>query len=128
MKTWSNNNANAKRGTKDTSKRILASFVPSSVALVLLLGFLLRSLLLFRFLLCGLLFSDGFFALETGGSGGLRRFDQLLGGFDVVCVRSLLLFRHCGHQLLEFLKSRNRFRNSSRLSEIRDAELIIRLR
>src|SRR5437762_5819028 len=95
--------------------------------LILLLRFLGSGLLLFGFFLSGLFLGDRFVALESGRSRCLGCLDQLLGGFDVIRKRSLLLFGKRSHNLLEFLESRNRLRNRIRRAEVGNAELVVSL-
>src|SRR5437016_2838156 len=96
-------------------------------SLVLFLGFLSSGLLLFGFFLSGLFLGDRFLALESGRSGCLGRLDQLLGSFNIVGKRSLLLFGERSHKLLEFLQSRNRLRNCIWGAEVGNAELVVSL-
>src|SRR6266571_3104722 len=95
--------------------------------LILLLRLLGSGLLLFGFFLSGLFLGDRFLALESGRSGCLGRLDQLLGSFNIVGKRSLLLFGERSHKLLEFLQSRNRLRNCIWGAEVGNAELVVSL-
>src|SRR5438876_11410138 len=95
--------------------------------LILLLRFLGSGLLLFGFFLSGLFLGDRFVALESGRSRCLGCLDQLLGGFDVIRKRSLLLFGKRSDKLLEFLQSRDRLRNCIRRAEVGNAELVVSL-
>src|SRR5439155_13502190 len=101
--------------------------VQSVKSVALLTFFLWLILLLFSFFLSGFLFSDGFLALIGCRSGGLCRFDQLLGSFDIAGVLGLFFFRHRADELLKLFKRRDCLRNRGWLSEIGDSKLIVGL-
>src|SRR2546422_80365 len=89
--------------------------------------FLSSRLLLFSFFLSGFFLGDRFLALVSGRSSSLSSIDQLLGSFEIIRKRPLLLFGHGSHNLLEFLQRGNRLRDCVRRTEVGNTELIVGL-